>query len=227
VKIALYTALYGPYDTVKQAPQTDVPCLFYTDSDDTAKLAQERGWETRVVPHSVATVKGSPAVTGPMLAHKYWKCHPELATPPGTEVSLWIDASMEVLVTDYVDRCLAALGDDDWGMVPHPHRRCIYPEAAFSATLARYDRDSILAQANFYRSIGHPENWGLMATGANVRRHTAAVLEVGEQWWVECLNWSHQDQLSLPVLLRLSEGKVRYNYKLPWHLWWRLHHHGA
>lgn len=224
--VAVYSAIYGPYDSVKSAPKTEYPCYMYTDNPATAARADELGWIPRVVPHYVATVRGSPSVTGPMLAHKWWKCHPELACP-GAEFSLWLDGSMEVLVTDYVDRCLAALGQDDWTMVPHPTRRCIYPEATFSASLARYDRDAILAQVNFYRSIGHPENYGLMATGANVRRHTAAVLEVGDQWWIECLNWSHQDQISLPVLQRLNQGKVKFNYNLPWHLWWRLHHHST
>jgi hypothetical protein len=225
MSIAVYSAIYGPYDSVKPAPRTSYPCYMYTDSDETAAFAEELGWLPRVVKHHIATLRGEPQVTMPMLAHKWWKTHPELACPD-TEISLWIDGSIEVLITDYVERCLRSLGDDDWAMVPHPHRRCIHPEASFSATLARYDATSILAQASFYRSIGHPEGWGLMATGANVRRHTAAVLEVGDQWWIECLNWSHQDQLSLPVLLRLNEEKVRYNYNLPWHLWWRLHHHG-
>lgn len=225
MNVALYSALYGQYDSIKPVPSTTYPCVMYTDSDEAAVRARELGWQARVVRHYVATLRGSAAVTGPMLAHKWWKCHPERALPD-TEISLWLDASMEVIIPDYVERCLTALGDDDWAMVRHPARHCIYPEADFSATLARYDAPSVRAQAEWYRHIGHPANWGLMATGANVRRHTAAVLEVGDQWWIECVNWSHQDQLSLPVLLRLNEEKVRYNYNLPWHSWWHLHEHG-
>jgi hypothetical protein len=132
---------------------------------------------------------------------------------------------MEINVDGYVNRCLQALGTDDWSCVRHPARTCIYPEAQFSATLTwRYDAESIQRQARFYASF-HPANWGLIATGANVRRHTPNVLELCDQWWIENLNWSHQDQLSLPVLLRLAEDKVKFNYNLPWFQWWFLHGH--
>lgn len=227
VKVALYTACYGKYETPKPIRLLDIPTVLYTDNLETADIARERGWQTvNVVPHGIATLKGAPAVTAPMLAHKWWKCHPDAAVP-NVDVSLWIDGSMELLVDDYVDRCLEALGDDDWACVPHPSRHCIYPEAQFSATLARYDARAVTAQASFYReTVGHPANWGLVATGANVRRHTANVLELGQQWWDECINWSHQDQLSLPVLFRLAEGKVRWNMNLPWFKWWHLHQHG-
>jgi hypothetical protein len=226
MKVALYTAIYGDSDWPKPIPHIGVPAIMYTDSEDTAKRALEQGWdEARIVRHYICTTRGKLSITAPMLAHKYWKTHPELAVP-GVDVSLWVDGSMEILVNDYVLRCLTALGEDDWACVPHPARQCIYPEAEYSATLTwRYDSPSIRAQAEFYSAF-HPRDWGLIATGANVRRHTPDVIELCHQWWDENLNWSHQDQLSLPVLLRLAEGRVRYNYNLPWFQWWWLHEHG-
>ena len=227
VRVGLYTAVYGNYETPRPIRvHSQVPCVMFTDSDVVAEKAIAVGWEARVIPHYITTLKGDPKVVGPMLAHKWWKTHPHRALP-GVNVSLWIDGSMEVTVGDYVQRCLDALGDDDWACVPHPARNCIYPEATFSATLARYDTVSLLTQVAFYRdTVGHPHNWGLVATGANVRRHTPSVIELSEQWWDECVNWSHQDQLSLPVLFRLSEGKVKWNRNIPWHQWWHLHQHG-
>lgn len=226
-RVALYTAVYGASDWVKPAPKTpdDVPCYFYTDSPETAQEAQSLGWVPRIRPHGIATLRGDPRITAPMLAHKWWKTHPELACPD-VEVSFWIDGSMEVTVGDYVDRGLNALGTADWACVPHPARTCIYPEAEYSATLTwRYDGPSIRAQAEFYRGF-HPPGYGLVATGANVRRHTPKVLELSDAWWIECLQWSHQDQLSLPVLFKLAEGDVTWNMNLPWHTDWILHEHG-
>lgn len=226
MKVALYTAIYGAYDKVKPVPlDLGAPAFLFTDSVITAEHATEAGWFARVVPHSVTTLHGAPEIVEPMLNHKWWKTHPELACP-GVEVSLWVDGSMEV-APGYVEKCLGALGEDDWACVRHPDRACIYPEADLSAALTwRYDAPSIKAQAAHYSQF-HPEKWGLIATGANARRHTPEVLELSELWWVECLNWSHQDQLSLPVLLRLAEEKVRWNYNIPWHdvEWWRLFEH--
>lgn len=221
MNVALYSALYGEYDWVKPVPDLGVPAILYSDRPRDAP-----GWEVRVVNHFIATTKGSPSITSPMLAHKYWKCHPHLAVPDA-DITMWIDGSMEIVVDDYVSRCLEALDQDQWSCVRHPSRTCIYPEADFSSTLTwRYDAEAVLRQAAFYRSIGHPADYGLVATGANVRRHTDKVIEVSEQWWIECLQWSHQDQISLPVLFRLSEEELTWNYNLPWFEWWFLHEHG-
>lgn len=229
LKVALYSALYGPYDWVKPIPPNlGVPAYMYTDRQVTAEKAEAQGWQPRIVNHGIATLNGEVSITAPMLAHKWWKTHPHLACPD-VDISLWIDGSMEIIVDNYVERCLAALGDDDWSCVPHPARMCIFTEADYSATLVwRYDGPSIRSQAEFYRRVlGHPANYGLIATGANVRRHTPAVLELGRHWWWECIVRSHQDQVSLPALLRLAEGAVPWNANLPWHQWWRLWEHGG
>jgi hypothetical protein len=226
LRIGLYTAIYGESDWVKPVPDIDCPCFLYTDSYQTAQQAMNQGWNVEIVAHGIATLKGEPRIVAPMMAHKWWKTHPELALP-GVDVSLWIDGSMEVITQDYVKLCLEALGDDDWACVPHPVRHCIYPEADFSATLTwRYDGPSILAQRDHYRQF-HPANWGLFATGANARRHTDEVVKLSHNWWDECINWSHQDQISLPVLLRLYDGRVKWNQHLPWFQWWHLHEHGS
>jgi hypothetical protein len=221
-EVALYSALYGRYDWVKPLPQKlGVAAYLFTDQRNLIAP----GWEVVYVPHGIATLRGKPEITSPMLAHKFWKCHPHLAVPDAS-VTLWIDASMEVMVDDYVGRCLQALELDEWACVRHPSRGCIYPEAEYSATLTwRYDGESILGQAAFYRSIGYGPGLGLIATGANVRRHTDTVIDVSEQWWQECINWSHQDQLSLPVLFWLHP-ELKWNYNVPWFEWWRLHEHG-
>jgi hypothetical protein len=139
-----------------------------------------------------------------------------------------VDASMEILVSDYGARCLEALGDDDASFTRHPTRGCIYDEGLFSYFLPKYEDQPILSQTSYYASTGHPHHWGLIAAGAMVRRHTPAVIKLGEDWWDECVEWSYQDQLSLPVLLRLAEDSINWNYNLPWATWWRWHEiHGS
>ena len=215
MNIGLYTAIYGGYETPKKLPDGVVGNL-YTDDPD---LIAPPGWLVHV--RDMEHV----APGDPMMQHKWWKTHPGEAMP-GFDVSLWIDGSMELTAEDYFYRCLDALGDDDWATVRHPHRSCIYPEAEFSGILERYRGQRMAEQVEFYKNVvGHPANWGLHATGANARRHTPLVLEISEQWWQECVNWSHQDQLSLPVLFRLHP-ELKWNYNLVWHRDWILHPHG-
>lgn len=226
VNIQLYSALYGPYERAKKVPSNlGVPAIMYTDNPD----LDAPGWEVRVRTdhHGYVFPNGiDRAATQAMMDHKYWKLHPDRACPDA-DITMWMDASMEIVVEDYVERCLAALGDDDWVTVTHPARDCIYTEASYSATLIyRYDPEALLRQADFYRSIGHPPGWGLFATGANVRRHTEAVIDLGVHWWFENVTRSHQDQVSFPVLLRMMEDRIKWNRNMPWFQWWRLHEHG-
>jgi hypothetical protein len=218
VRIGLYSAIYGGYDWVKPVPASlGVPAVLFTDNHHTARSAQANGWEV--------VLDELPDLPTPMLRHKYWKCHADEALP-NYDVSLWLDGSMTIDVDDYVERCVAALGDDDLVTVRHPWRSCVYDEAWYSATLPRYDAQALHAQVSYYQSIGHPSGWGLVATGANVRRHTAAVGELGRHWWWENLHRTHQDQVSLPVLLRIMGDRVRWNTNMPWNEWWGLHPHG-
>lgn len=240
-EVALYSALYGAYEYAKPPP-ADLGCraILYTDEPD----IDAPGWEVRVVTDHLpveaiaAAQRADPKATVGMLRHKYWKCHPAQAVPDA-DVTLWVDASLLITVDHYAKRCLDALGDDDWCAVRHPYRDCIYTEADFSATLPRYDAEAMWRQVDAYRSIGHPTHWGLIATGANVRRHTPAAIEAGEHWWWEIVTRTHQDQLSLPVLFRLLEQirnhpdehpddrqPLRWNLNMPWATWWGVYEHG-
>ncbi len=207
VKVVVYSAIYGNYEPPRWLPDLGIPAIMYTDEPD----LEVPGWTTAYDP--------LPHIETPMLRAKYWKCHP-LAAAPDADVSLWLDASMTVLAHDYVERCLAALGDDSWCAVKHPSRDCIYTEAETSMTMPRYGGTRIGEQVAAYRKYGHPPNWGLFANGANVRRHTPIVEAIGVQWWHECTFWSYQDQLSLPVLFRLAGSALRWNANMPWGLWW-------
>ena len=218
MRIALYSAIYGGYDLPKVIPASlGVPAYMFTNNSDTANLAKERGWRVKFVDLDTSW--------SPMMKHKWWKIHPEKALPD-YDVSMWIDGSMTVIVDDYVDRCVNALDNDDMVMVPHPSRNCIYDEAAYSATLTwRYDAQAITAQAAYYRTIGHPTQWGLFATGANVRRHNDAIRDLGRHWWWENTQRSHQDQISLPVLVKLAGNNLKWNTNMPWFQWWHLSEH--
>lgn len=212
MKVVIYSAMYGGYEPPRWLPDLGVSAIMYTDDD----RLDAPGWEIRYRP--VLTYDT------PMMKAKYWKCHPHVAAPDA-DVTLWLDASMTVLVPDYVQRCLDALGDDDWVMVRHPGRDCIYDEADVSLTMPRYANAGIREQVEAYRNMGHPPHWGLFANGANVRRHTPAVEELNDQWWFECTNRSWQDQISLPVLVRLAEERFKWNTNMPWGEWWMAGQH--
>lgn len=85
----------------------------------------------------------------------------------------------------------------------HPWRSCIYAEAEAVKT-ANYDNPAVIdAQMKHYRSIGHPENAGLIASGFQARRHCDPVLiSVMLQWFLQVCLHSYRDQLSWNVVAR-------------------------
>lgn len=251
----VYSAIYGDYEaTAKQLP-ADLPCpaVMFTDNQKIAEQAPRAGWivhfEDAVYrTFDVDPANGDPAIVAPMLAHKWWKTHSNYALSViGTRVemdrprvSIWLDGNMALKVggATFVDACLTALGDDDWSVMRHPWRSCIYDEAEYTATVCayRYDAAAIRRQIVAYElpPWSHPRGWGLPASGFMVRRRNQLVADAGEGWWQHNLRFSHQDQISLPVVLRefsrpevLDHRPLRFNYNLPWAQHWDLLPHGA
>lgn len=217
-RIVLYSAIYGrSYDSPKDVRgAAGAHRVLLTDQPIEA-AALEAGWdEVRQAP--LAWLKT------PMLRAKWWKTHPELATYDA-ETTLWIDGSLTPY-DGYVERCMGALDGVDMALTPHPWRTCIYTELAASLTLPKYDDEAMKAQCAAYFRAGHPLNWGLFATGAIARRNTPDVCALGSYWWQENRDRSHQDQLSLPVVLRDS-SEIPWAANMPWDQWWGYTDHGV
>lgn len=215
--IKLFSALYGGYDDVPAIPEDlNMPAILYTDCPSTKETAYWRGWsEVRLVDHHILTRHGAPHVVRPMLAHKWWKV---FAGFDECDVTVWMDASMTITTPrQFREQVEQALGSYDLALMAHPWRNCVYEEAEYSATLHRYDSlaKNLLEQAAYYRSIGHPAHAGLYASGFFVRDN-AFTRDLMKDWWWEIITRTHQDQVSLPVVLRLHP-EVNHVVNIPWH----------
>jgi hypothetical protein len=62
-------------------------------------------------------------------------------------------------------------------------------------------------QTRRYREAGHPDGWGLWASGVIARRHTAAVKRMGAAWAQEVGGGSARDQVSEAFVLRQAKLK--------------------
>ena len=243
MKLALYSAIYGTYEATAKPipPDLGIPAIMFTDQESIAVQCERRNdwtaiYDTTVYERFEADpANGDPAITVPMLAHKYWKTHPvEAMVKAGLDVdaSIWVDGNMRITMpgAEWVAKNVAALGDDDWSLMGHPWRGCVYDEHAYTAAVCwgRYSVEAMQRQIEAIEHSGHPRGWGLFATGHMVRRHTNAVIATSNVWWDHNVKYSHQDQLSLPPLVRLaSEPDVglRWNMNLPWGTW-ELEAHG-
>jgi hypothetical protein len=192
--VAILTAIYDAYDELKPVlPQTGVDVEWICVHDGAPPPAEAaKGWTLVYEPR--------PGVH-PNRAAKHPKYEPWKYTD--APVSVWVDASFRVVSDRFAVEAAAGLTDEEpIAQFQHPWRDCLYAEAKESAALAKYAGEPVLEQANAYALTGHPERWGLWATGVIARRHTDAVRELGGRWLHETEQWSFQDQISQPYALR-------------------------
>lgn len=189
---AVITAIYGGYDGLKATlPQAGLDVEWVLVTDDPAIGDGAQGWQ--VVHHPCPGVH-------PNRAAKHPKFRPwEYCAAPA---SVWIDASFQVISASFVSDVLALASPI--AQFTHPQRDCLYDEAAVCLGPGKYGGEPIAEQAASYRAAGHPEHWGLWATGVIARQHDSRTVELGKQWSAEVDRWSFQDQVSQPYVLRAA-----------------------
>jgi hypothetical protein len=187
MKLAVYTAIAGDYDPLREHPHVDgVDWIAFTDRPEDARRAD---WQWREL------VSGPEL--GPRQRAKWYKINTHLLLSE-YDRTLWVDGSVQLHDPAFITTVLGS--DAAWTLFPHPDRDCIYEEAIASRGLRKYDGCPIEAQVTHYRSIGHPEHWGLWCMtlmARNHRRPETFLLE--ERLWAEVDRWPTNDQLALPV----------------------------
>jgi hypothetical protein len=189
VDAAIVSAVYDGYDEVQVTCPQDTDCEWVLVTDDLTIPAGFRGWRVVHEPR--------PGVH-PCRAAKAAKFRPWRYTTAGA--SVWVDASLRVESASFAADVLAASAP--LAQFAHADRDCLFAEAAYSATLAKYAGEPLEAQAACYRAAGHPEHWGLWTGGVIGRRHVPEVVGLGDCWAAEVDFWSFQDQVSEPFVLR-------------------------
>jgi SAM-dependent methyltransferase len=184
--VVILTSVVGGYDRIAAPLPQSVPTRWVAVTDGEVP----DGWERIEAP------PGPDARTRAKVA----KCRPWDFVD--ASVVIWLDGAFEVTSPTFVEDMLHQLGDADLAMFASPLHDCIYDEAAYSATLPKYAGMDFGKQTAHYRAQGHPAHGGLWCGGVIVRRKTARVKWAGEAWLDECVRFTMQDQLSLPVVLR-------------------------
>ncbi len=208
-KVAVYTTIFGGYACLYPVPKQSVDADFICISDSldvlhaTPSNEQSDGQRWKIIPVQYPTTD-LPA----RLRAKFFKLFPwEAYTLDRYDILIFVDGSIEITSPDFVIHCLDSLGDQDMALYTHPDRDCIYEEAIESKPLVKYQSQNIDGQIEFYSTI-YPRHGGLFACGVMVRRiHSATLREVMAKWWWEIIKWTYQDQLSFPVICKLTKFK--------------------
>lgn len=195
MRIAIYTAIFGKYDVLKDQPrfpETDYIC--FTDSPAGAS----RTW-------NIALVQPPPGEHSRVTAKRF-KTTPHKFLPADYDFTIWIDGSIVIVNVTFLEQCISSVKKWGIGCMNHPVGKCIFQEATGCAHMVKYQTQPVIEQAEHYRSLGYPENNGLAACGIIVRDMKNQKLHrIGEDWMAENKSWTYQDQISFPYVLWKNE----------------------
>lgn len=198
-KIAVYTSIFGDYDTLKYQTKQSVDCDFlcFTDNPDLQYNPQVRDggeslWE--IVP-------SPPHCVTPRMGAKFYKVMSHLCVPD-YDYTLWIDGTATIHDPHCVERMIEKIGTSKLLLFGHPFRHCIHAESSHCWEFPKYRDQPILAQSQYYLDKGIRQNEGLWACGVVFRQGYTS--KFNNVWWEEIYERTEQDQLSFPYAARVS-----------------------
>lgn len=190
-KKVIYTAIFGNYDDLIEPlhKEANVDYICFTDNLD----IKSKKWTVRYVDNYSNESYN-------MLNRRY-KFFPNKFLPE-YEQSLYIDGNIQLVNDDYAKLFDEALKCNDIAIPIHAERNCIYDEANACLKFKKGEPEKIEKQMRFYKSVGYPENNGLLENNIIFRRHNDVNIVALMSEWFEILTiHSSRDQLSLCYLL--------------------------
>lgn len=184
-----YTALFGPYDDLKEPTVITEGWRYicYTDQPLTSPV-----WE--IVQRDV--LDNDPRRTARWFKIMVWV---------DWEFSMWIDAAFQINVdlNDWWARSFVL----PFSCARHPLRTCVYREVASCIANNRGEAELLLKQEQAYRAEGI-EAWNdrLITSGVLMRQNTATCIELCEKWWAEVVKHSTRDQVAF------AKASIGYKY---------------
>lgn len=192
-RIAIYTAVFGRYDTVKEPIWKPNNCDYYIVTDQDVPSDSE--WKKVGVDWKYLDIKDN------ILQNRYCKMFPhKLPTIGEYKYSIYIDGNIQP-ITDFTE-FVNEMGKLGIALHLHSSRDCVYQEAEACIMSGKETKNNIKKHIDFLKSEGFPEHYGMLECNLIVRDHNSQLMKsIMELWWREFCERAKRDQLSLPYVL--------------------------
>lgn len=199
-KIAIYTALFGNYDTLPDPiiKPHNIDYYIFTDKEVPAeskwiKLDTRRYFSDNVKLSNIEK-------------NRFFKMQPHLLFPE-YNYSIYVDAN--VLVVSDLTPMIKTLDDFPLAMFHHKNRDCVYEEAAACIIKGKDDTERLQKHVKLLEEHGVPHHSGLLEATVIVRKHHDKLCkDIMTEWWDEFLVESKRDQLSLIDVLWMNGVQI-------------------
>jgi hypothetical protein len=196
-KAVVYTAIFGNYDDLKEAPKIrGCDFLCFTDNVDLKSNTWKIIRRKNVFDNAVLDAK--------LYKILFYKFVGEY------EMSLWIDGSMQLKAIDMGYLAEKYLAKNNLAVFKHPERNCVYQEADICVDLQKDKEAVIRKQMDKYKKDNYPCDNGLISGGFILRKNEIDVKNFCDKWWEEVNSFSKRDQLSFNYLA----WKYNFNYNI-------------
>ena len=188
-RIAVYTALFGSYDILRDPLIQPDNVVYYVLTDQ--EIAEESVWK-RLDPADIipAEYRGDP-----ILCNRWCKMHPHLIFKD-FQYSVYVDSN--IWVFSDLTPLISGLDTFPVAMFRHKKRDCAYDEVQACLKQNKDKRASLIAHCEELRSHGVPRNWGLLEASVIARKHfEPECVKLMDAWWEAFLRNSRRDQISL------------------------------
>jgi hypothetical protein len=204
-RVTVYTCAIGPRDWIHRPRAKPAGIDFLRFSD--RKPWNPRGWLHRDLPEI-------PGEHSARILSRFPKLRPQEALPPGYDIGIWIDSSIEVLgdIRPLIETFDAS--GADLALFAHPSGRSVVEEIDFAMAKGRIPPESYSAaeqQRQRYQALGIGDRKIIEATIIFHRLQSEASRKAGQIWWDEITTYTDRDQVSQPFAMRGEHLKI--------HLW--------
>ncbi|MDO5132524.1 MAG: DUF616 domain-containing protein [Eubacteriales bacterium] len=194
-KIAVYTVIFGNYDSLHEPECCPDNCDFYLISD---RILPPEGsvWKPLVLPAEVQErISGMNA----KMKNRFLKLLPHLLFPE-YNWSVYLDGNIQLVTdpTEYIHRMPV------YGVSLHRHfsRDCVYEESKTILNLKKASETEMAEVLEFLVQEQMPAHYGLLECPVIVRQHNLPqCVELMEAWWELFERFPYRDQMLLPCVL--------------------------
>jgi hypothetical protein len=162
MRVCIYTAIYGGYDNLADQQPQSVPTDFVCFTDAVMPA---------VPPWSVVQNRRRAGLS-PRMRAKFFKVLSHRLFPNGRpalreafpfgwrgqlhpyDYVIWIDGSIQVTRSDFVEMMIAKIGAAGMAMIVHPDRDCVYDELDATIAWGKYQGAAIASSSHFGRTAG-------------------------------------------------------------------------
>ena len=197
-KIAVYTAIYGNYDSIPEPLYADPKCDYYIFTDQ--EIPDSSIWKK-------LDYTFSKEINTNFLKNRYLKMMPHKVFKDH-RYSLYIDGNL-ILTSDvslYMNHFSSSCGI---GMHRHPSNKSIYEEVKYNVRLKKITKQEAKQILKQYHQDQMPDHYGMTECNAILRDHeNAECVKIMESWWEHICSGVKRDQLYFTYVLFKCGHKV-------------------